>query len=253
MILKCSAYILRGTELPIIETRDVCKTYVTGPLRVEALKNVNLSVDKGEMVAIMGPSGCGKTTLLNCLSGIDDVTSGKVIVEDKEITSMDDDAKTVFRAKRMGFVFQFFNLLPVLTAEENVELPLLLTEENSKNARKKAQDLLTAVGLKNRATMRPASLSGGERQRVTIARALVNDPALIWADEPTGNLDKKTADEVVGLMRKLNKENGETFVIDTHDPEVGAVCDRIVHMRDGVIVDENGSIHKIAQEIRKFG
>jgi putative ABC transport system ATP-binding protein len=242
-----------GTNLPIIETKDVCKTYVTGPLKVEALKNVSLSIEKGEMVAIMGPSGCGKTTLLNCLSGIDEVTSGRVIVEGKEITAMDDDAKTIFRAKRMGFVFQFFNLLPVLTAEENVELPLLLTDENSKDARKKAQELLAAVGLKDRTTMPPASLSGGERQRVTIARALVNNPALIWADEPTGNLDKKTADEVIALMRKLNKEIGETFVIVTHDPEVGAVCDRIVYMRDGLIVDENGSTQKITQETRRLG
>lgn len=242
-----------GTNLPIIETKDVCKTYVTGPLKVEALKNVSLSIEKGEMVAIMGPSGCGKTTLLNCLSGIDEVTSGRVIVEGKEITAMDDDAKTIFRAKRMGFVFQFFNLLPVLTAEENVELPLLLTDENSKDARKKAQELLAAVGLKDRTTMPPASLSGGERQRVTIARALVNNPALIWADEPTGNLDKKTADEVIALMRKLNKEIGETFVIVTHDSEVGAVCDRIVYMRDGLIVDENGSTQKITQETRRLG
>jgi putative ABC transport system ATP-binding protein len=181
------------------------------------------------------------------------VTSGRVIVEGKDITAMDDDAKTIFRAKRMGFVFQFFNLLPVLTAEENVELPLLLTDENSKDARKKAQELLAAVGLKDRTTMPPASLSGGERQRVTIARALVNNPALIWADEPTGNLDKKTADEVIALMRKLNKEIGETFVIVTHDPEVGAVCDRIVYMRDGLIVDENGSTQKITQETRRLG
>jgi putative ABC transport system ATP-binding protein len=237
----------------IIRTEDVCKTYVTGDIRVEALKSVNLKIESGEMVAIMGPSGCGKTTLLNCLSGIDDVTSGKVFVEEREVTTMDDDTKTIFRAKRMGFVFQFFNLLPVLTAEENVELPLLLTDADTKQARRRAQELLTAVGLKERMTMRPASLSGGERQRVTIARALVNDPALIWADEPTGNLDKKTADEVVGLMRKLNKERGETFVIVTHDPEVGAVCDRIVHMRDGLIVDENGSIKKVTQEIRKLG
>jgi len=239
--------------LPIIETRNVNKTYETGPVKVEALKNVSISIDQGEMVAIMGPSGCGKTTLLNCLSGIDEVTSGQVIVEGKDITAMDDDAKTIFRAKRMGFVFQFYNLLPVLTAEENVELPLLLTEEKTNEARKKALELLTAVGLKERANMRPSSLSGGERQRVTIARALVNNPALIWADEPTGNLDKKTADEVVALMRKLNKEKGETFVIVTHDPEVGAACDRIVHMRDGLIVDENGSIGQITREIRKMG
>ena len=239
--------------MPIIETRSVNKVYVTGPVRVEALKNVSLSIDQGEMVAVMGPSGCGKTTLLNCLSGIDDVTSGQVFVEGKEITAMNDDAKTIFRAKRMGFVFQFFNLLPVLTAEENVELPLLLTDENSKDARNTALDLLTEVGLKDRAKMRPASLSGGERQRVTIARALVNKPALIWADEPTGNLDKKTADEVVALMRKLNKENGETFVIVTHDPEVGAACDRIVYMRDGLIVNENGSVQQVASEIRRLG
>jgi len=237
----------------IIKTENVCKTYVTGDIRVEALKDVNLSIDSGEMVAVMGPSGCGKTTLLNCLSGIDEVTSGKVLVEGKEITAMDDDAKTIFRAKRMGFVFQFFNLLPVLTAEENVELPLLLTDYNTKEARKKSQELLSAVGLKDRLIMRPASLSGGERQRVTIARALVNDPAIIWADEPTGNLDKKTADEVISLMRKLNKEHDETFVIVTHDPEVGAVCDRIVHMRDGLIVEENGNIQKVTQEIRRLG
>ena len=237
----------------IIRTESVCKTYVSGDIRVEALKDVSLSIDKGEIVAVMGPSGCGKTTLLNCLSGIDEVTSGKVLVEGKEITTMDDDAKTIFRAKRMGFVFQFFNLLPVLTAEENVELPLLLTDFNTKDARKKAQELLSAVGLKDRMIMRPAQLSGGERQRVTIARALVNDPAIIWADEPTGNLDKKTADEVISLMRKLNKEHGETFVIVTHDPEVGAVCDRIVHMRDGLIIEENGNIQKVTQEIRRLG
>ena len=217
------------------------------------MKDVSLSIDKGEIVAVMGPSGCGKTTLLNCLSGIDEVTSGKVLVEGKEITTMDDDAKTIFRAKRMGFVFQFFNLLPVLTAEENVELPLLLTDYNTKDARKKAQELLSAVGLKDRMIMRPSQLSGGERQRVTIARALVNDPAIIWADEPTGNLDKKTADEVISLLRKLNKEHGETFVIVTHDPEVGAVCDRIVHMRDGLIIEENGNIQKVTQEIRRLG
>jgi putative ABC transport system ATP-binding protein len=239
--------------MPIIETRAVNKTYITGDLRVDALRNVSISVDEGEMVAVMGPSGCGKTTLLNCLSGIDDVTSGQVLVEGKEITSMSDDAKTIFRAKRMGFVFQFFNLLPVLSAEENVELPLLLTEERSVDARKRALEMLDAVGLHARAKMRPAALSGGERQRVTIARALVNNPALIWADEPTGNLDKKTADDIIGLMRELNQEHGETFVIVTHDPEVGAVCDRIIHMRDGLIVDDNGNISKIRQEIKALG
>ncbi|MEM0449878.1 MAG: ABC transporter ATP-binding protein [Methanomassiliicoccales archaeon] len=237
----------------IIRTENVCKTYVTGDIKVEALKNVNLEVQSGEMVAIMGPSGCGKTTLLNCLSGIDDVTSGRVFVEGRDITAMDDDEKTNFRAKRMGFVFQLFNLLPVLTAEENVELPLLLSDESSKAARARAQELLKAVGLRDRMRMRPAALSAGERQRVTIARALVNDPALIWADEPTGNLDKKTAEEVVGLMRKLNRERGETFIIVTHDPEVGEVCDRIINMRDGEIISDSGRAKVNALDGRRMG
>ncbi|HNU35929.1 MAG TPA: ABC transporter ATP-binding protein, partial [Methanomassiliicoccales archaeon] len=175
--------------MPIISCQDVIKTYVSGDIRVEALKGISMSIEKGEMVAVMGPSGCGKTTLLNCLSGIDDVTSGKVFIENAELTEMDDNAKTRFRAKRMGFIFQFYNLLPVLSAVENVELPLLISGENPKVARESALALLETVGLKDRAMLRPASLSGGERQRVTIARALVNKPALVWADEPTGDLD----------------------------------------------------------------
>jgi len=212
-----------------------------------------MSIEKGEMVAVMGPSGCGKTTLLNCLSGIDDVTSGKVSIEGADLTDMDDNAKTRFRAKRMGFIFQFYNLLPVLSAVENVELPLLISGENPKTARASALALLETVGLKDRATLRPASLSGGERQRVTIARALVNKPALVWADEPTGDLDKRTADEVVALMRRLNQENQQTFVIVTHDPEVGMKCDRIVHMRDGEIVDEDGKVTTVCQDILARG
>ncbi|MHC1709642.1 MAG: ABC transporter ATP-binding protein [Methanomassiliicoccales archaeon] len=229
------------------------KTYVTGDIRVEALKGISLRIEKGEMVAVMGPSGCGKTTLLNCLSGIDDVTSGKVQIEDDELTGMDDNAKTRFRARRMGFIFQFYNLLPVLTAVENVELPLLISGEHPKVAREKALALLETVGLKDRAVLRPASLSGGERQRVTIARALVNRPALVWADEPTGDLDKKTADEVVALMRQLNRDNQQTFVIVTHDPEVGMKCDRIIHMRDGEIVDIDGKVTTICQDIIERG
>ena len=239
--------------MPIISCQDVIKTYVSGDIRVEALKGISMSIEKGEMVAVMGPSGCGKTTLLNCLSGIDDVTSGKVFIENAELTEMDDNAKTRFRAKRMGFIFQFYNLLPVLSAVENVELPLLISGENPKVARESALALLETVGLKDRAMLRPASLSGGERQRVTIARALVNKPALVWADEPTGDLDKKTADEVVALMRRLNQENQQTFVIVTHDPEVGMKCDRIVHMRDGEIVDENGKVTTVCQDILARG
>jgi len=226
---------------------------VTGDIRVEALKGISLKIERGEMVAVMGPSGCGKTTLLNCLSGIDDVSSGKVQIEDAELTGMNDNAKTRFRARRMGFIFQFYNLLPVLSAVENVELPLLISGEPPKAAREKALALLDTVGLKDRAMLRPASLSGGERQRVTIARALVNKPALVWADEPTGDLDKKTADEVVALMRQLNKDNQQTFVIVTHDPEVGMKCDRIIHMRDGEIVDDNGKMTTVCQDIIERG
>ena len=226
---------------------------MTGDVVVEALRGINLEIQKGEMVAVMGPSGCGKTTLLNCLSGIDDPTSGKVYIEDTELTSMNDDQKSNFRARRMGFVFQFYNLLPVLTAVENVELPLLICGEKPDVANKKAMDLLTTVGLKERATLRPNALSGGERQRVTIARALANEPALVWADEPTGDLDKKTAEDVVNLMRKLNRENKETFIIVTHDPEVGAQCDRIIHMRDGSIISENGHIGAIKKDICELG
>ncbi len=239
--------------MSIISCQEVVKTYVTGDIRVEALKGISLKIEKGEMVAVMGPSGCGKTTLLNCLSGIDDVTSGKVQIEDDELTVMDDNAKTRFRARRMGFIFQFYNLLPVLSAVENVELPLLISGENPKVARESALALLETVGLKDRAMLRPSSLSGGERQRVTIARALVNRPALVWADEPTGDLDKRTADEVVALMRRLNQENQQTFVIVTHDPEVGMKCDRIIHMRDGEIVDEDGKVTTVCQDILARG
>jgi putative ABC transport system ATP-binding protein len=237
----------------IIRTENVTKTYVTGNITVQALKGITMDIQKGEMVAVMGPSGCGKTTLLNCLSGIDDVTSGKIYIEDKDLTSMDDNDKTDFRANRMGFVFQFYNLLPVLTATENVELPLLISGVKPIAATKKALELLDAVGLSQRAALRPASLSGGERQRVTIARALANTPAIVWADEPTGDLDVKTSDDIVALMRRLNKENGQTFVVVTHDPEVGAKCDRIIHMRDGEIVSHDGDVKHISEEIKQLG
>ncbi|NLT37774.1 MAG: ABC transporter ATP-binding protein [Methanomassiliicoccus sp.] len=239
--------------MSIIRCEGVVKTYVTGDITVQALKGITMEIEKGEMVAIMGPSGCGKTTLLNCLSGIDDVTSGKIYIEDQEITSMNDNSKTNFRARRMGFIFQFYNLLPVLTATENVELPLLIAGTPQQEARSKALELLDTVGLSQRADLRPNALSGGERQRVTIARALSNTPAIVWADEPTGDLDVRTSDDVVSLMRRLNKENGQTFIIVTHDPEVGARCDRIIHMRDGNIVTTNGNVEHIADEIGQLG
>jgi len=242
-----------GWQMSIIRCDNVSKTYVTGDIIVHALKGISMEIQKGEMVAVMGPSGCGKTTLLNCMSGIDEVTSGSIFIEDRELTSMNDNGKTSFRAQRMGFVFQFYNLLPVLTATENVELPLLIAGTNPTEARKRALELLSAVGLSGRATLRPNALSGGERQRVTIARALSNTPAIVWADEPTGDLDVKTSAEVVALMRRLNQENGQTFVIVTHDPEVGAKCDRIIHMRDGEIVNTDANIKHISEEIKQLG
>ena len=227
-----------GATQPIIEAREVVKTYDTGAAGVQALRGVSLAVPRGEMVAIMGPSGCGKTTLLNCLSGLDTVDSGQVWIDGTDINQLSDRAKSRYRARRMGFVFQFYNLLPVLSAAENVELPLVVSGVPGKEARAKAMVALERVGLADRAHHWPNQLSGGQRQRVTIARALVNDPAIVWADEPTGNLDSEMADDVMRLMEQLNRENLQTFVIVTHDPGVGARCHRIIRMRDGRIVGE---------------
>jgi putative ABC transport system ATP-binding protein len=223
----------------IIEAFEVVKTYDSGANSVAALRGVSLSVTKGEMVAIMGPSGCGKTTLLNCLSGLDTIDSGVVRIEGTDISTLSDRDKTLYRARRMGFVFQTYNLLPVLAAVENVELPLVVAGIDSEDARDRALDALDSVGLKDWSDHWPGQLSGGQRQRVTIARALVNNPAIVWADEPTGNLDSQMADDVMELLEKLNREQGQTFVIVTHDPSVGNRCDRIIRMRDGEIVGED--------------
>jgi len=223
---------------PIIAARNVHKTFHTGAIEVYALRGVDLSIQPGEMVAIMGPSGCGKTTLLNCLSGLDYFDQGEVLIEGASLSKMSDRKRTTWRAERMGFVFQTYNLLPVITAQENVELPLLVSGVSQSEAHRRAAAALAAVGLSDRANHRPAELSGGQRQRVTIARALVNNPALVWADEPTGNLDAVTSEEILALMQRLNKEQGRTFVVVTHDEQVGALCDRVVRMRDGQIVTE---------------
>jgi ABC-type lipoprotein export system ATPase subunit len=223
---------------PIIEARAVLKTYETGKVRVDALKGVDLAIEPGEMVAIMGPSGCGKTTLLNCLSGLDSVDGGEIVIEGTPLQTMSDRTRTDYRAHRMGFVFQFYNLMPVLTAVENVELPLLISRLGAREARERALDALGLVGLRERASHVPDELSGGERQRVTIARSLVNDPAIVWADEPTGDLDSENAAEIVELMRRLNMERGLTFLIVTHDISVGRKTDRIVRMLDGRVVEE---------------
>jgi putative ABC transport system ATP-binding protein len=222
----------------IVEARSVDKRYDTGTLQVHALRGVSFAVRRGEMVAIMGPSGSGKTTLLNCLSGLDAIDGGEVLIEGVPLSEMSDEQRTDYRARRMGFVFQFYNLMPVLSAVENVELPLLVARVPAKQARRRALDALELVGLGERAAHVPDELSGGQRQRATIARALVNEPAIVWADEPTGDLDSENAEEIVALMRGLNREQGLTFLIVTHDIGVGRATDRIVRMVDGRIVDE---------------
>src|SRR3970040_977527 len=222
----------------VIEGEGVSKTYETGKISVEALRGVDLRVGRGEVVAVMGPSGCGKTTLLNCLSGLDDVSAGNVRIEGKEIARMDDNQRSDFRAMRMGFVFQNYTLMPVLTAVENVELPLLLTGASRADARTRAHESLQVMGLEGREGHLPAELSGGEQQRVAIARSIVTSPAILWADEPTGNLDTQTALKVIELLLRVNARTGQTVVMVTHDPNVGKRSHRILRMDSGVMVGE---------------
>ncbi len=227
----------RGTDL-IIDAREVVKTYRTDDVVVNALRGVTFNVTRGEMVAIMGPSGCGKTTLLNCLSGLDTIDEGVIYINGEDINKMSDNKRTEFRARQMGFVFQFYNLLPVLNAIENVELPLLVSGTKAGDARKKAESALDLVQLRDWGKHKPAQLSGGQRQRVTIARALVNRPAIVWGDEPTGDLDTANADAIMDLIQQLNREHNQTFVIVTHAPDIAQRCHRIIHMKDGQIVRE---------------
>ena len=217
----------------IVEANDVRKTY-RGGTEVEALKGVSFDVPRGDMVAIMGPSGSGKTTLLNCLSGLEQIDAGQILIDGQDLYALSDDDRTEYRARSMGFVFQAFNLLPVLSAAENVEIPLLLLGVRPKQARVRALEILGEVGLAERADHRPEELSGGEQQRVAVARALVHRPAVVWADEPTGNLDTEATDAVMDLLARMNRE-GQTIVLVTHNPAVAEVAARTIHMRDGLI------------------
>lgn len=232
----------------IISAANVNKTYRSRDVVVEALNNVSIEVQAGEMVAVMGPSGSGKTTLLNCMSGLDSIDSGDVHISGQLLRTMSDDALSDYRARSMGFVFQAYNLLPVLSAHENVELPLILAGVGQKNARERAAEKLELVGLGDRLDHLPTELSGGQQQRVAIARALANDPAIVWADEPTGNLDSTNAAEIMDLLVRLNKEQQQTFVLVTHSEEVGGLANRIIRMSDGYVVDDgNGNSQAAGQ------
>lgn len=224
-----------GVDTLMVVARSVEKEYAAGGVRVRALRGVDLFVPRGEMVAVMGPSGCGKTTLLNCLSGLDEFDGGEVLIGGESISGMSDRRRTRFRAERMGFIFQTYNLIPVLSAVENVELPLLVAGTRPKEARRRATAALEMVGVPEQAGKRPNEMSGGQQQRVTVARSLVNDPAIVWADEPTGALDSETSGEIVDLLVRLNREQGHTFVLVTHDASVAARAHRTIRMRDGLI------------------
>ena len=232
----------------VLEAKGLWKVYDMGSSQVKALRGVDLSIEAGEMVAIMGPSGCGKTTLLNCVSSLDEFSTGEVLIDGSPLSEMSDRERTTMRAERLGFVFQSFNLLPVLSAVENVEMPLLIVGEPPKMARARALSALESVGLLDWAGHLPAELSGGQQQRVTIARAFVHEPALILADEPTGNLDTPTSRSILELLIDLNKTRGITFLMVTHEDEIAAKCSRKVTIRDGLITADEKLNHASTEE-----
>jgi putative ABC transport system ATP-binding protein len=225
-----------------VDAVQLRKTYRAHGVAVDALAGVSLRIARGEMVAVMGPSGCGKTTLLNCLAGLDELDDGRALIDGVDLAEMSDARRADYRARHMGFIFQNFNLLPVLSAIENVELPLLLLRTRPSEARRRARAMLAAVGLLGRERHRPAELSGGQRQRVAIARALVNAPAIVWADEPTGNLDSDSAREIMELLTRLNRERGQTLALVTHAADIGARAHRIVRMLNGRIIETVGEV-----------
>ena len=224
--------------MSIITTQNLTKIFGTGVTAVTALDRVNISVNSGEFVAIMGPSGCGKSTLLHLIGGLDRPSDGKVFIEGTSIAEMDDDRLTELRRRKIGFVFQFFNLIPVLNALENAALPVTLDGVKPAEAQKKAAEWLTRFGLSERLSSRPDQLSGGQQQRVAVARALAAEPALVLADEPTGNLDTRSGDEIASLLRDVAKKYGRTVIMVTHDPRIAAYADRIIFLKDGKVIDE---------------
>jgi putative ABC transport system ATP-binding protein len=224
--------------MSFVQTQNLTKTYGSGATKVTALERVNINIHDGEFVAIMGPSGCGKSTLLHLLGGLDTPSAGEVLIDGANIAKMPDDRLTELRRRRIGFVFQFFNLIPVLTAAENAALPVTLDGVKPADAAEKAREWLTRFGLGERLASRPDQLSGGQQQRVAIARALVAEPSLILADEPTGNLDTRSGDEIASLLRNVSKEYNRTIIMVTHDPRIAAYSDRIIFLKDGVVVDE---------------
>jgi putative ABC transport system ATP-binding protein len=220
-----------------MQATQLWKIYASGDSTIQAVRGVDVTIGEGEMIAIMGPSGCGKTTLLNVLSGIDEPNSGEVMIAGRPMYSVSDDDRTQMRAENLGFIFQDFNLLPVLSAVENVELPLLLLGKSATEARNTALEALESVGLGDRSDHRPTELSGGQQQRVAVARAIVHHPKVILCDEPTGNLDSATSDTVMHLLKEINEKLGTTFLLVTHDKEIASQCSRIMRMDDGLIID----------------
>jgi putative ABC transport system ATP-binding protein len=221
----------------VLEARSLAKTYDTGGAKVLALRGVDLAIQRGEFVAIMGPSGCGKSTLLNLLAGLDRPTAGEVRLDGERIDQLNETELARLRRRKIGFVFQFFNLMPTLSAVENVELPLLLVGRRRKDARRSANELLGELGIGDKHAAAPVQLSGGQQQRVALARALANTPDIVLGDEPTGNLDSAAAREVLGLLRSA-RDRGQTLLLATHDARVAAAADRVVNLRDGLVSDE---------------
>jgi putative ABC transport system ATP-binding protein len=222
---------------PVLEARQLAKTYETGGTKVLGLRGVDISIERGEFVAIMGPSGCGKSTLLNLLAGLDRPTAGEVWLDAERIDGLSETALARLRRRKVGFVFQFFNLVPTLSAVENVELPLLLVGRRRRKARRSANELLSDLGIPEKHGAAPAQLSGGEQQRVALARALANRPDVVLADEPTGNLDSAAARDVLGLFRAA-RDHGQTLLLVTHDASVASAADRVITLRDGLVADE---------------